>query len=291
VDHRTLRVIASNNGWGPACDCEIQISEPTLDRLFSGTERRYKGDIEAGGRAIISLPSHPAMQQRLHLLETEFEHVEVPNENQWIYQGFGPETPSLGKRLQDIQVKWRHRDNTSQGQEGHATAHLGLVFLTEEGYCEADSAEMSHACMAESDVVFATGINFDPANAPSEMEYAISRKVPPGDVERFHVMVGSRMSCFLTLKFKIVIDKSAMVTSEVFNIHLWNPRDWELHRWYSDGEALSRRQQQLQEELTHQRRGRHQLERFAQELEACERAMADYPLQPVRKPDNVNDRF
>src|ERR1700730_2645154 len=41
IEGDNLIIIATNNGWGTAYGCRIQIDEPLLDRLFNDSERRY----------------------------------------------------------------------------------------------------------------------------------------------------------------------------------------------------------------------------------------------------------
>jgi hypothetical protein len=41
-----------------------------------------------------------------------------------------------------------------------------------------------------------------------------------------------------------------IIEFEVFHIHLWNPRNRKLHKWYNDREALARKQERVQRELS-----------------------------------------
>ena len=74
----------------------------------------------------------------------------------------------------------------------------------------------------------------DPSKGPHEQTYPISHKIPPGDVERFHIMIGSPMSCHLTLQFMFSIDKAKIIKSEEFDVEIWNPRNSGWQNYYKD---------------------------------------------------------
>ena len=91
----------------------------------------------------------------------------------------------------------------------------------------------------------------DPSVGPYEKKYPISRKIAPGDVERFHIMVGSSMSCHLQVRFKFFIDRISVIESEIFNMSIWNPRNaqWQ-YKYIDDKDALKSRYSLYGRELT-----------------------------------------
>jgi hypothetical protein len=109
-----------------------------------------------------------------------------------------------------------------------------------------------------------------PTEAPYEYRYPISRKIGPGEVERFHIMIGSPVSCNLGIKFRFFIDKGQIVESEEFELNIWNPRDLGLHSWYKDGDVLSREVEDLArqiEQYPHDRWASRRLEKMKRMLE------------------------
>jgi Tfp pilus assembly protein PilF len=78
------------------------------------------------------------------------------------------------------------------------------------------------------------GVIIDPSKGSYEQKYPISRAIPPGDVERFHIMVGASMSCYLQIRFKFFIDEATVIESGIFDIHIWNPRKSGWHHEYTD---------------------------------------------------------
>src|SRR5260370_2439332 len=45
IENDALEIVVVNNGWGTAQDCHISIEEPTLNRLFTNSDRPYVGTI------------------------------------------------------------------------------------------------------------------------------------------------------------------------------------------------------------------------------------------------------
>jgi hypothetical protein len=94
-----------------------------------------------------------------------------------------------------------------------------------------------------SDVTYCTMIN--PLLGANERVYPISRVIPPGEAERFHILVGATKSAALRLRFKFSIGKDAVITSDEFTVHIWNPIGSGLNYQYVDGQHLMRRVQEL----------------------------------------------
>lgn len=78
----------------------------------------------------------------------------------------------------------------------------------------------------------------DPALGPHVSTYAISRMIPPGEAERFHIVVGATRSCRLRVRFKFAVDKSKVIESDIFNIEIWNPRQSSYELDYIDGKVV-----------------------------------------------------
>ncbi len=113
----------------------------------------------------------------------------------------------------------------------------GDFVLTESGFFRTDNPRAGGGG-APSDVTYSTII--DPLKGSHEQIYSMARQIPPGDIERFHIMVGAPMSCHLLIQFQIFVDKTVVLKSEIFNIDIWNPRNSRWHFAYKDGEELKR---------------------------------------------------
>lgn len=80
----------------------------------------------------------------------------------------------------------------------------------------------------------------DPALGPHVLTYPISRMIPPGEAERFHIVVGATRSCSMRVRFKFAVDKSKVIESKIFNIEIWNPRQSSFELDYIDGKSFQK---------------------------------------------------
>ncbi len=259
VANKVLYVLAVNNGWGTAHDCQIGISENMLNQLYTDSMRRYTGTIQSGEqKRILSLAHNLANQERFTTISKEL--LAIKDKDGWRYQlddvieisedlvdRFPHRNATReiirGIRLKKVSAEWQckddkniqHRGNTEIPYYLEESATAREFFLTEKGFY---AFYYPAAGIVDSDTTYCTII--DPAKGSHELTYPISRKVPLGDVERFHIMVGAPMSCYLSVRFKFFIDQTTIVESEVFDIKIWNPRNSQWHSNYQDGEELSR---------------------------------------------------
>jgi len=259
VKNKVLYMLAVNNGWGTAHDCQVRISESILNQLYADSMCQYTGTIQSGEQKRILFFEHDlANQGRFTTISKEL--LAIKDKDSWRSQleEFTEISENLvdrfphrdatreiirGIRLGKASAIWafkddkniRHTGNTEIPYYMKESATAREFFLTEKGFYE-----FHHplAGIVDSDTTYCTII--DPAKGSHELTYPISRKVPSGDVERFHIMVGAPMSCHLSLRFKFFIDQTTIVESEVFDINIWNPRNSQWHSKYKDGEVLSR---------------------------------------------------
>ena len=314
-----LRIDANNHGWGPARECTIHISDPTLNLVFGDGKECYQGEIISGGQTIFSLPYDVGrVREILERVETERRKKAIRIDK--LARELEVKSQEVIKQLRDIgfsgrlthsnsvdevvadnirelfghpavrpdiniAVTWRCRDANDQEHHGRDICTLPTRLITKEVPSrppreQPEQIPISPASPMDSEVVFVSLISLDPTKIRNQVEYSISRKIAPGDVERFHVLVGSPMSCFLRLRFKILFGKSNSVESEIFDLHLWNPRNTQFELKYFDGDALSRRREQLAEALAAAERHGWlgDVLRYAKDLHACEKALAEYPI-------------
>lgn len=146
---------------------------------------------------------------------------------------------SLRIPIESPQVKWSCHDAHGNVKEGEDTAFTAFeeIFLTAKGI-RSVYVDPPRLCARDSDTTYCTVL--DPSLGPHTRDYAISREIRPGDVERFHILVGACKSSKLRLRFIFSIDKHRKITSDEFHIEIWNPRDSRLRYDYVDGEELER---------------------------------------------------
>jgi hypothetical protein len=91
----------------------------------------------------------------------------------------------------------------------------------------------------------AYAVILDPQNA-DEREYRVSRSIPPGDADRFHVVLASRMSGDFTLRLSFHINGTQVVQSDPLKISLNRPRNARLPQGLSDGTSFELRDGRLE---------------------------------------------
>jgi hypothetical protein len=251
VDAKNAVVItATNNGWGTAHECQIQINSPLLNALFEKAILQYHGDIPNGAtRTIIRLTVELARPDALPAafappLDSHRQHVQgggskptnrfVPDEHR---------EPLSRVAVTNLHASWTCRDDNDEASKGVAevlSAPGGCeIWLEPEGFLAGSRSML--AGLNNASPAFSGGIYIaiiDPARGPHRRHYPLSRKIAPGDIERFHIMIGALRSCRLTLQFSFRIDKRKVVTSDEFDVDIWNPwrSGWE--QIYHDGDEL-----------------------------------------------------
>ncbi len=244
VVNNALQVIATNNGWGGAHDCNIQISGNILSRLFTDFQRQYKGNIPSGeSKEILSLTKKSANTIRFKAIKKEF--VDIYNQ---------PSGPPFHQSIRGIElgktnVTWSCRDDNGTEYQNQVNIqgfdNEGNYILIENGFFKTSNIRSGGG--AYSDIMYVSII--DPSKGIQEKTYSISRQIPSGDVERFHIMIGSPMSCRLSTQFQFFSDQTDIVESEKFGIELWNPRNTQWHYPYRDDDRLRRDIEQRQADI------------------------------------------
>jgi hypothetical protein len=250
-----LTIAVCNNGWGAARNVSLRFEEDTLSEIFAEASLRYQGAIESGAQVTAyRLSISAANPSRLRrVIRTHF----VSLDDGFSYRhGSDPNDMSLGFgiRLKDATVAISFLDekgNEHAKDETVSFEHIPVedqsvsygvvsdwIALTPEGFVEF----RTWPCPAEPALSSITYISLiDPSRGPHERVYRMSRKIPPGDVERFHIMVGASKSCHLRIKFRFFIDKESIVESEEFEMHVWLPRNQQSRlRTYIDGSEVQR---------------------------------------------------
>jgi len=217
-----LRITVSNRGWGTV-ECQLQLHEPTLERLFSTHLQKSVILENSDEQQAFHLTLDMADKEQFELIKQKFTSFE-----------------ERGLPLETFQVSYRCHDKKNLEYFNMQGLNLRFrrFFLTKIGFIASQTHD-ANVSLAISDTTYVSVI--DPKQQESqELVYPISRKIPPGDVEHFHIMIGSSMSAKLRLRFKFSIDKDKSVESEEFEIHVWNPKDSKWAEKYRDGDGLRR---------------------------------------------------
>ncbi len=151
---------------------------------------------------------------------------------------FAERNPNLGKNLGKLNVSWSCEDD--KGIKHKGSQHIWAKgYLTQKGFELVPlPPPIVNYSIAPSNITYISIVN--PLRGPHELEYSFSRKIPLGDIERFHIMVGAPVSCHLLIQFKFFIDTRTVIESDVFDIHIQNTRKSRWHEKYTDCRMLMR---------------------------------------------------
>jgi hypothetical protein len=247
VQDGALEVNIANNGWGKALDGQFRLRDGILDKLFPENVLRYSGTVEAGATAFaFRLTKDLAIPE---LWNTILASGTIPSgqdhkrDEPLRFRRVHEDTQATGGIVLDqTQVEWDCKEE-KRGENHQGKTPLvfrrrhSYVALTDTGF--EIHQHMVAECPARSDVTYITML--DPVQGSHERIYPIARKIEAGDIERFHIMIGASMSCRLRVKFRFSIDKSSVIESEEFGIHIWNPRNSGKSHRYKDGSELKRK--------------------------------------------------
>jgi len=210
-----LVIEVKNTGWGDAKNVHVKIKNEILNSCFSENECEFSGEIKSNERKEIFL----------------FNGNRVANK--------------LNQKIDQISVVCSYSDEDNNEYTDEYYVRGKKMEIGENGFQEIHHPPIRHQ-MAPSDEIYITYV--DPDKLEKEIPYPISRKILSGDVERFHIMVGSNKSCKVSLRFVFKVDKSEIITSEVFEISIYNPIGSELNSEFKDGNMLKRDIQKMDKE-------------------------------------------
>lgn len=272
VRNGVLQIASRNRGWGSARDLMLRIEEPTLTHIFGEAVQVAIPQISSGEACdILTLSIDAAKPGMLKTLpEGSLRSMDLPfRRRPWYeYEGMNQDQ---GIALKEMRAQWTCMDDHGRPlREGKYIypPYESRIILNQKGFDTVHLPSPS-ACAAPSDITYITMI--DPDLGPHEKAYAISRKIPSGDVERFHILVGSAKSCIIDLAFRFQIDAGKSIRSEPFRITIRNIRDSGWERTYKDGEALDRDLRQPEKISGRYWRNDYQIERIR-------RAAVAYPF-------------
>jgi hypothetical protein len=231
----SLKISAKNNGWDTIYDFQIEVSDMVLDSLFPSSFFKYQIEsLDSGETKLICCLTRKAVDFN------KFINIvrKLRDKNK----------DGLYPKLQ-AKANWSCKDRNGILYKGQMSIKFGYerdIYVTPLGFVNGKTEDISYTFHSSeySKVTYITMI--DPALAINEKSYPISRKIPPGDVERFHIMIGAPISCYLRIKFIFSIDENKTVGSDEFVIRIWNPpnSNWSFN--YQDGDELQRNLKDVQ---------------------------------------------
>lgn len=281
VESGKLQLAVTNNGWGAAQNCTIDVEEKTLTRLFDRSELCFNGSLDSGKRTtILSLSTSNVSTEAFRAVEPDLRPL-LDDRYQRLQQRGDTSESIVGIRINSAHIKYAFTDETGEKHENDKTISFGgyrsWIALARTAFVEFDEPSYHPAAPAYSDTTYISLI--DPNIVPHERLYSMSRRIAPGDIERFHIMVGALKSCRLRIKFKFFVDKESVVESEEFDVRIWSPRSnsWMLHD-YKDGSELARDVKEIKRQM----RGDYMSEWQREHIERLESQASNFPFSRSR---------
>ncbi|RLI49373.1 MAG: hypothetical protein DRP09_20700 [Candidatus Thorarchaeota archaeon] len=240
-----LMVSVINHGWGTAHNFQAELHERVLDSMFPKPTRQFSGDVESGEkRSIYILTKEMADIKKLHSILNDHNNSWC---NETALRIAGVEEP---KDLYQFRysfgiVTWSCIDQTGKRLEGKDSVQFPSHWGTQEFYLTAKGEFVQVFSMLiggtgkeagfDSDILYCTLL--DTSKEVQRRIYPVSRRIPPRDLDRFHVMVACEKSCYVKLKFRFFIDDFT-IESDEYELHIWHPRNYTLLDGYKDGKVI-----------------------------------------------------
>jgi hypothetical protein len=258
VDNGDLLIFASNRGWGPALDCAVNVNESIIEHTFPAHDLQSVAtitDSERGNTQVLRLKgrhisneslakakqSIGAQTSRVHrVFDYGDRYLERALFEFWRVSPGSTVVTDLkeGIPIGTLCIRWACKDTKGQSHEGNDLVDApgdGMLILTRTGFAFIPTPPPCGAAAPHGPTFVAM---IDPDRGPHERVYPMARQIPPGDVERFHIMVAAGKSCTLTMRFTFFVDKHSIVRSERFVVKVWNPRGTYWGHEYRDGAEL-----------------------------------------------------
>ena len=143
--------------------------------------------------------------------------------------------PFVVVEIKQIPFEWNCSDIEGRSYREEETLdanHRCKIVITEEGFSYLPGEPAPEAEMPPGPTFCAL---IDPDRGPHTRSYPISRRIDPGDVERFQFY---GKSCFLDVRLAFDVDGRIRVESGVFELHIENRRDQQFHLRYRDGQEV-----------------------------------------------------
>jgi hypothetical protein len=257
----TLRITATDAGWGDCCDCDLVISEEkTLNKIFDEAKRKVSCRVFADKEnEVFALRMEAVERERLNrILEAHEEsnraeaaeaqstagplkprRMASPRPNRFLagLSNFLPPPPRK-ILLEPYLIHGRCKDQLGRF---HAFSHRAQypddsVLLDNSGFSSGGHAVAGpQSAPLPSDAVTVAIIDPAVSDTPYEKNYPLSREIAAGKAERFHVVIGATKSCRILARFKFYADGKKVIRSNRFELSIWRPRFAKVHDALEDG--------------------------------------------------------
>ncbi|MBD1853308.1 hypothetical protein H6F87_25525 [Cyanobacteria bacterium FACHB-502] len=283
VDNHILKLILVNSGWGTAHNCQVQVSEPTLNKLFPGlAEKVFQVDVRSGeSQTIAELDERAISRTILKNIQREFSDIS-DNYPNIVGHSKSNKFSVLGIKIERIEVSFRFTDEngkeyelhrpmgtTSSREKGGRGYRCELAF-TDKGFTEF----LQYIDTSSDDPLFlkTSAALLDPLQKDQTRSYVLDSKyhrIFAGYPKKFSLVLTSEKTCKCFVQFRFELSNGEAIESEKVELTLRNSTELRLHeRNYKDGEQIKRELAQLSAEVkdTSESWLKHRLERMKQRV-------------------------
>lgn len=216
IRNNELIIIVKNDGYGPVINGSFNISEVVLDKLL--IHNLFQFNVNSDEEKEIGRIGRKSL-----------------------------DTSSLKEKtkLEDITINWEceteekeliNNVNSLNSSYEYSMYHSSTVFIDSKGFTEETSFHHICACMRSPSEIYCAII--DSSYSEKQKSYPISREIAAGDIDRFHIMIGSDKSVKLELSFSFKLDQNKTIESELFEINIWKPQNQRIYDNYIDGDII-----------------------------------------------------
>lgn len=225
IKDNEFRIIVKNDGYGSALNSKLTVTEKTLNKLLK--DNSFQFDIGSGE-------------------EKEIGRIDKALLNIDLLKG--------KTKLDKISVDWNCKaedgrlliDNVSyiDCSYEYSAYYSSTVYIDKKGFIEATSYHHVSFCLRSPSEIYC--VILDLSSRELKKQYPISREIAPGDIDRFHIMIGSDKSAKIELSFSFKIDQNIIINSDLFEINTWRPLNQKKYDYYIDGDIIKA---QLEEKM------------------------------------------
>jgi hypothetical protein len=236
VANGALTITSTNSGWGDATALRMMLCGWPLEEIFSEQELSFDGLVQSGKSRVIHRLNFLDATRREFVEKLQAERlgavVDLAALSDASYWPLREADGLLGRsesgfiEIPEVRVNGYFTDCSGREHEFSSDVRVGnpglgfyRLYLASRGFYLDYSPVL--AMMMPPETVYVTVL--DPMTVPCERRYAVSRVIPSGDAERFHVVVGATRSAALEIRLNFYFDGNATISSDRFNIKVVRP--------------------------------------------------------------------
>lgn len=240
-------LVARNDGWGDAHDCQVRVCSDQFEKLFSEEALRFRGKLPQGEDTdtVVLDPTTVNSDRFKRLLQSsnEIEPREGLRRRSNVQSESVSRDDAIPLSLPHFSTEFRDVNGGLHTASDRASSDLlsgfgGQLWLSPRKFFWESLAFplMAAHCSIPSARYF---VSIDADGGPQTKNYSISHSVPSGELERFQFVLGSPKSCRVRLRFAFKVDGEHYLDSEEFDVNIWAPRNSNSSSYsYQDGDEL-----------------------------------------------------